>query len=560
MGLGRSVCAALILQFAAHSQTGIVTTIAGRTGVSGYGGDGGPAVDATLALGHVRNEPPCDPAILEQPSHISVDAEGNVYIADSNNHRVRRIDPAGIITTVAGTGEAVSGCQQLPESPRLFGPADVIKDRDGSLIIADQRNNRIRRLSPSGALTTIVGNGQHFPYNPGQLGTNSPMDWPSALALDANGILYFAELHTHRIAMLGRDGRLSTAVDLPAGLRKPAGIAIDRTGALLIADTGSHRVRRFANGVLTTIAGRVGAPPFCGDNGPAVDACLSNPMDVKADALGNIYIADSGNHRVRRIDPSGIITTIAGTGEVGRGADGVAANTSAFNAPSALAVDSKNDLYIVDWLNYLIRKVTFGAVPTVAAGGIVNAASFTAPIAPGSLISIFGSNLEGGTVEVNGVAAPLIVVTPGQINAQLPYETVAGTASVAVTTPAGRSAPATATVVPESVGVFTFPGTDRAIAEPVAPRGVLVLYVTGLGAATPTVATGRLAPVDTLSFALTTPTVTIGGLPADVQFAGLAPGFIGLGQMNIGVPAGVPPGEAVPVVIQGAKAVTVTIR
>jgi uncharacterized protein (TIGR03437 family) len=558
MGLGRTVCAALILQVVAHAQTGIVTTIAGRTGVSGYDGDGRPAVEAALALGHVINQPPCDPARFEQPSHISVDAEGNVYIADSNNHRVRRIDPAGTITTVAGTGEAVAGCQQLPESPRLFGPADVIKDRDGSLIIADQRNNRIRRLSPSGAFTTLVGTALHQYYIPGAPGAASPIDWPTALALDANGALYFVEIHSNRIGLLS-NGRLSTVVDLQAGLNKPAGIAIDRTGALLIADTGTHRVRRFANGTLTTVAGR-GTASYCGDNGPATDACLNSPMDVKADALGNIYIADTGNHRVRRIDPSGAITTVAGTGEAGRGADGVAANTSAFNFPSALATDSKNDLYIVDWQNYLIRKVTFGAVPTVSAGGIVNAASFTAPIAPGSLISIFGSNLEGGMVEVNGVAAPLIVVTPGQINAQLPYETAPGTASVVVTTPTGRSAPTNATVAPATVGVFTFPGTDRAVADPVARGGVLVLYVTGLGAVAPAVATGQAAPLDALSFAVTTPTVTIGGLPARVEFAGLAPGFIGLGQMNIAVPAEVSGGDAVPVVIQGAKTVTVAIQ
>ncbi len=549
--------AALILQVAAHAQTGIVTTVAGR-GASGYGGDGGPAVNSDLALGHLINQPPCDPARFEQASHITVDADGNVYLADTNNHRIRRIDPSGIITTVAGTGEAVAGCNQLPESPKLFGPTDVLKDKDGSLIIADQRNNRIRRMSASGVFTALVGNTLHQFYIPGAAGTASPIDWPTALALDGNGNLYFAEIHSNRIGLLA-NGRLSTVVDLQAGLNKPTGIAVDRSGALLIADTGNHRVRRFANNTLTTIAGN-GRAGFCGDNGPAADSCLNTPMDVKADAVGNIYIADAANHRVRRIDPSGVITTVAGTGDPGRGPDNVAANTSAFNYPSAIALDARNDLYIVDWQNYLIRKVTFAARPAVSEGGIVNAASFTAPVAPGSLISIFGAGFDGATVQVNGVAAPLIVVTPGQINAQLPYEISPGPATLQVTTPAGTSAPATFTVASVAVGVFTFPGTDRAISDPVSAGGVLVLWVTGYGAVSPAVPTGRSAPLDALSFASATPTVTIGGVPATVQFSGLAPGFIGLGQLNIHVPAGVPFGDVVPVVIQGGKPVTVTVR
>lgn len=551
MTLGRSLIAALILHVGAQAQTGIVTTIAGRSGVSGYDGDGGPATSASLAFGHVINQPPCDPARFEQTSHMSLDTDGNLYIADTNNHRIRRVDPSGTITTVAGTGEAVSGCQQLPESPRLFGPTAVLKDRDGSLIIADQRNNRIRRMSATGALTTLVGNNLHQFYIPGVPGTASPIDWPTALALDGNGNLYFTEIHSNRIGALNREtGRLSTVVDLTAGLNKPAGIAFDRSGALLIADTGNHRVRRLTGGVLTTIAGR-GRAEFCGDNGPAADACLNAPMDVKADALGNIYIADTGNHRIRRIDPTGAITTVAGTGEPG-----------ALNFPSSLAIDARNDLFVVDWQNYLIRKITFGAAPAVADGGIVNAASFTAPVAPGSLISIFGGNLagEGASVEVNGVTAPLIVVTPGQINAQLPYETTPGAATLHVVTPAGRSAPATLTVASTAAGVFTHPGSDRAIADPVAPGGVLVLYCTGLGAVAPAVATGRAAPLDALSFAAAPPSVTIGGIPAAVQFAGLAPGFIGLGQLNILVPAGVPPGDAVPVVVGGGKPVTVIVR
>jgi uncharacterized protein (TIGR03437 family) len=600
MGLGRAWGAALILQVAACAQSGIITTLAGRTAVNGapargYDGDNRPATEASLALANFSNQP-CDPNRFEQTSHIAVDAQGNIYLTDSNNQRVRRIDPAGAITTVAGSGEPQPGCQAASSvgdngpalSARLFGPADVAIDRDGSLIVADQQNNRIRRLSTTGTITSIVGNGLHFPYVPNVQGTASPMDWPSALAVDSGGALYFAELHTNRIGRLA-NGTLSTVAGTgsPAELNKPAGIAIDRTGALLIADTGNHRIRRFANGSLTTIAGK-GTAGYCGDGGPAADACLNTPMDVKADALGNIFIADAGNHRVRRIDTAGVMATVAGTGDPGRGADGVGATASALNFPCAVALDANNDLYIVDWQNYLIRKVSFGGAPAISSGGVVNAASFTATVAPGSLVSLFGSNFatetadagfatefRGVRVEVNGRVAPLSVISPGQINAQVPYETEPGAATAVVIAPGGRTAPAQFTVTATAVGAFAYPGSDRAIAvnedgslnapsSPAARGSVLVFYVTGLGAVSPAVATGAPAPLNALLFAVTPPSVTIGGAQAALQFAGLTPSFIGLGQINVIVPADAAAGDAAPAVFQAAgqssKTATVSIR
>jgi uncharacterized protein (TIGR03437 family) len=299
-------------------------------------------------------------------------------------------------------------------------------------------------------------------------------------------------------------------------------------------------------------------------------------MDVKADALGNIFVADTGNHRIRRIDLSGIITTVAGTGIPGRGADGIAATASALNFPCALALDGDGNLFIVDWQNYLIRKVSFAVAPSIAAGGIVNGASFTPSVAPGSLISIFGTNFTGATaVEINGTAVPVLAVTPGQINAQLAYETPVGTAAAVVVTPAGRSAAASFTVSPIACGVFAYAGSDQAIAanqdnslnspvSPESPGRAIVLYMTGLGGVSPAVATGQGAPLDTLSSAIATVHATVGGVPATVLFAGLTPGFIGLGQVNVLVPDGAPKGDSVPVILessgQTSKAVNVSIR
>src|ERR1044071_1505270 len=163
MGLGRVLGAVLIVSDAVSAQTGIITTIAGRTGVNGapvrgFDGDGGPANRAALALANVTNQ--CDPTRFEQTSHISVDAKGNIYFADSNNQRIRRIDPSGVITTVAGNGDAPQvsappNClQTLPvgdggpaTSARLFNPTDVVVDSKGNLIIADQQDNRIRQIA-----------------------------------------------------------------------------------------------------------------------------------------------------------------------------------------------------------------------------------------------------------------------------------------------------------------------------------------------------------------------------------------------------------------------------
>jgi uncharacterized protein (TIGR03437 family) len=559
-------------------QAPALTNIAGR-GERGFDGDGGAAVSAAVALANLQTI--CDPKVsFEQTSHIAVDTKGNTYFTDSNNQRIRRIDSAGVITTVAGNGAvppANARCE--PTGPvndgpnalaaQLFNPSDVIVNpANGNLIVADQQNNRIRQITPAGAISTIVGNGQHNFYAPGVLATASAMDWPSALALDPTGALYFAELHTNRIGKLGTDGRLSTVAGSgfpgfsgdsgPAGLAtltKPAGIAIDRTGAVLIADTGNHRIRRVADGIITTIAG-TGAASFCGDGGPATQACLNTPMDVKADTLGNIYIADTVNNRIRRIDSAGIITTVA----------------TDLNLPCAIAIDANNDLLIVDWQNYRIRKLSFAKAPLISPGGVVNGASFQSPVAPGAIISIFGQGFgdgAGASVTVNGVNAPVSLVMSTQINAQMPYGIGAGEATAVITTAAGSSAPLPFSVSDSAPGIFTY-GTGRAICtnedgtlnapdNSVAHGQALVCYVTGLGAVTPEVQTGQSAPADHITSAVAPVSATVGGAQAQVFFAGLSTGFIGLGQVNLFVPDGAPTGD-VPLVIQGSPAATVSVR
>ncbi|MFN7937994.1 MAG: hypothetical protein U0R19_31990 [Bryobacteraceae bacterium] len=409
-----------------------VVTVAG--GERGYGGDGGPGAGASFSLASVMN--PCDPARFEQVSHLSVDGEGNVYLADSNNHRIRRIGVNGVVETVAGSGsrpavnlrcEAITGIADGPVlETRLFTPSMAVMHANGNLIVADQMNNRVRQVV-AGQISTLAGSGLHNLFAPGIPATASPMDWPTALGVDAAGLVYFSEMHSNRIGRVEANGRLAAVagVGFPgfsgdggrataATLRRPTGMAFDAAGNLYIADSGNHRVRKVdAAGVITTVAGN-GKAEFGGDGGPAVEASLNNPMDVKVDLGGNLYIADTLNHRVRRVDALGVITTVAGTGEPGLGAELVGALESAVDHPSSLAVDRAGDLYFTDWQNHRVRKVVFGERPVLA--GVRDAVVFGT-----ASMTVAGVRLSAELVaEIDGVAVTVESVSETGLTVLLP--------------------------------------------------------------------------------------------------------------------------------------------
>ena len=343
--------------------TGIITTVAGD-GTNGFGGDTGPATSAELSY----------------PTDVSVDGAGDVFIADSFNCRIRKVDTSGIISTVAGNGNypcSGSGGDSGPAtSASLYYPGSVHVDAAGELFIADSAAYRIRKVDTHGVITTVAGNGilgfsgDGGPATAAEIGVGH-------LDVDGAGNLLFSD-GSGRIRMVDANGIITTVAGggvgdgLPAtsaALNWPEGLATDGAGNLYIADCQDNRVRKVDSaGVITSVAGTAAAHGL-GDGGPATAARLWCPAAV-AYSGGALYIADSMDNRVRRVDASGTISTVAGTGTSGFSGDGGPAAAAQLSAPSGVAVDGAGNLYISDKNNNRVRKVdTHGTITTFAGNG-----------------------------------------------------------------------------------------------------------------------------------------------------------------------------------------------
>ncbi|HSU66654.1 MAG TPA: hypothetical protein VLJ39_07270 [Tepidisphaeraceae bacterium] len=509
---------------------------------------------------------------------IALDGEGNVYIADNVNSVIRKLAPSGELTTVAGNGQLGASPRDVntegrPATSVALGPIrGIATDAAGNLLISVSQ--ALQKVDARGALTTLVGLG-----NSGVEGSAPRVSGAAfGVAVDTVGNIYFSALGMVRrldtmgnvTVVAGKPGTASSTGDggpaTAATLNNPEAIAIDRAGNLYISELLGQHIRKVTpGGIISTVLGQAGTG-FAGDNGAASQAKYSgNSPALATDASGNLYIADGA--RVRRISTDGVITTFAGTGERGFGGDNGRPNLAVFGSITALAFDTAGDLYIGDPNNKRVRKITFGvsagAQPVIAPGGVLNAASFAKEITPGSLVTIFGSDLAGGaavadrlplpltlagaSVKVGGFPAPLIYVSATQINLQLPYEARGGAAPVVVTTAAGDSVPVLAQVVAEAPGILTY-GVNRAVAQnqdgtlndqahPAKAGSVMVVYMTGAGLVSNAPATGAAAPSNPIALMQSKVAATVGGLPCVVQFAGLAPGYVGLVQLNITVPA-----------------------
>jgi hypothetical protein len=331
----------------------IITTVAGD-GLDGESGDGGQATNAELYAGAV-----------------GVDTIGDFFIADSPNDRVREVNASGLINTVAGDGVGgFSGDGDPATNASLFNPVGVAVDGSGNLYMADEANERIRLVATDGLISTFAGNGTTGFSGDGAAATNASLAGPTGVAVDGSGNLYIADRVNNRIRQVGTNGLINTIAGsgangfagdggaaINASLSNPTDVAVDGLGNVFIADSGNKRIRKVGpNGIIITVAGN-GDGGYYGDGGPATNAFFEAPASVAVGALGNFYSADGPEH-VREVGVNGIISTVAGNAGLGYSGDGGPPTSAMLSEVYGLAVDVFGELFIADTGNNRIRKIS----------------------------------------------------------------------------------------------------------------------------------------------------------------------------------------------------------
>ncbi|MFN0167625.1 MAG: hypothetical protein ACKV22_14455 [Bryobacteraceae bacterium] len=569
---------------------GTAGTVAGD-GTFGFRGDGAPALQSQL----------------NQPSGVAVGADGSIYIADELNHRVRRVAPSGIISTVAGTGSPGFGLDgRTPTETPIASPTGVTIDPGGSLWFAERTGHRVRRITSGGIMITAAGTGSAGVDPDDRPAGTSRLSTPAFAVVDPKGDLYIADTENHRVRRVGAAGTLVTVAGngnqgysgdniaaADAQLNRPSALAFDAAGLLYIADSGNNRIRRVgADGKIVTVVGEV--------------LPLSTPSGLVFGPDGTLYVADSGNHRVLAMNSRSELRVIAGTAASGFAGDGGPALEASLAFPTALAVDSTGALLVADQRNHRIRKLTLKKVDTPPPPittdplllSLVNTASREpGAVAPGQLLTVQGDKI--GTAQFvagsfnsqgilsdkvadlqvlfDGKAAPIFSTLENSINVQAPYS-IAGKiqAKIEVRRKDQAIGSATADVVRSAPGIFTVDGTGTgaAIAQnhdgmlntalTPAVRGLFVsFFATGEGLINPTGIDGQQASAP-LSQPVLPVSVSIGGRPAEVLYAGSAPGMVGVLQVNARVAADLPSGALPLVIVIGTAAsqqgVTIQVR
>jgi uncharacterized protein (TIGR03437 family) len=568
--------------------SGAIHTLAGDGYLRAIG-DGGSATGAALSL----------------PSAVALCASANLFIADTGTERVRQVSAAGIIGTLAGTGVAGYGMEPgpAPTAP-LNTPSGVAVDPAGGVIVADSFNNRIREVGLDGLIRTIAGTGSAGLAPEDTPPLQAPLGAPRGVCVDPAGVIYIVDTSNHRVLLAAPGANLITIAgngapgDVgdggPARLAQldfPSACALDSDGNLYIADTSSHRIRKTRrDGVIVTIAG-IGAAGFSGDGALATAASLSSPRGVAADSDGNVFIADTGNNRIRQITPDGIIHTIAGQDGPAFSGDGGPAVSAWLNAPAGLVLDGSGDLYLADSGNNRVRRlvpdgvIAPAGVTQPAVATVMNAASMLAgPVAPGEIVSIFGTGfgpdvsvtgaygangllstaLGGAEVLFAGVSAPLFYAQAGQINAQVPYETAGDAAHVEIYYQGQLVGASDVQVAAAAPAIFPVivnqDGWINSASARAASGDIVVFYATGEGLTNTGNVTGQPAaapyPQPTLPVG-----VTVEGIDAEILYAGSAPGLVGVMQINVRVPGGfVPPGQtSIQLTVGGFSSPAVTV-
>lgn len=583
----------------ARAQNFTITSVAGD-GIQGYFGDNGPALKAELWAF----------------SGVAVDNFGNIFIADTGNCRIRKVSN-GVITTVAGNGTCDYGGDNGPATRALLNyPRGAAVDPAGNIYIADAGNSRIRKVDTAGVITTIAGDGHSGFLGDGGPATAAELADAWSVAVDSAGNVYFVDRTNQRIRKIDLKGIITTFAGngsnvysgdggqaMAAGLQVPVGVTLDSNNNIYIVESGSCVIRKVdASGIIHTVAGS-GTFGYFGDGGPATKALLNDPQGAAVDAAGNIFIADEDNQRVREVTPDGTINTIAGNGQPNFGGDGGPSTGSLVDLPEGVAVGPGGIVYFVDSGNKRVRALT--PPPAVFSGGVITTGDFGAfpSVAPGSWISVYGSGftsvsrpwatadfsginaptaLSGVSLTIGGAPAFIGYISPGLINAQVPTGIGTGPQDLVVTGPGGMSPAYSVNVNAVEPGLLSPPsfnlvGIQYAEAQftdgvtfvlpPGAipgypsrrakPQDVITFYGVGFGSVTPDSPAGQIvAGKNTLNLPLE---IRFGQTAANIVYQGLTPGIIGLYQFNVTVPD-IPTSDAVPVTFTlGGAAVPQTL-
>ncbi|MEZ0184746.1 NHL repeat-containing protein, partial [Flavobacterium oncorhynchi] len=294
------------------------------------------------------------PVKFYSPASVAIDVSGNVYVADQNNHKIRKITPAGAVTTFAGSTQGFA--DGIGSAAKFSNPLGVAVDASGNVYVAE--SNIIRKINPAGVVTTLAGSTNG---NTDGTGTTAKFNTPTGVAVDASGNVYVADMSNHNIRKITPAGEVTTLAGSTSGFADgagtaakfsyPYGVAVDASGNVYVGDYFNNKIRKITpGGEVTTLAGSTGG--FADGAGTA--AKFSSPYGVAVDASGNVYVAEYGNHKIRKITPGGEVSTLAG----GTQGDAEGTDTTAkFYRPRGVAVDVSGNIYVADTSNNKIRKI-----------------------------------------------------------------------------------------------------------------------------------------------------------------------------------------------------------
>ncbi|MCW5965495.1 MAG: hypothetical protein KIT83_15775 [Bryobacterales bacterium] len=512
----------------------------------------------------------------------AIDADGNMYLLSRT--RIMQISPDGVIRGFAGTGaeapanslDAEKGKPALQASFRQIAAALATPQ---GLVFADNLDHQIWRVGADGLLQNL--------YNRSSFQMQSLGFSPMGLAADGSGNIHFtASNGIYRVVSPSQASLVVHASDFPSAQGSPTAIAFRANGDMVVAfDNAIYR--RSPQGSFSVIGGTPRSYGFKGDGGPVAGSLVSLVRDLALDSKGNVFIADG--QRVRVLSADGRIDTVAGDGEYGPAlATGALATGGGMSPVNGVAV-GKSDELMVSTSAYLYRLTPAGAKPSPQPnnGGVVSLAAGSPTVAAGAIFSIYGLNLSGMTgaaqrvplplilagveVRVSGRNVPLYFVSPLQINAQMPEDIVPGSVNVQVVRDGIPSGDVSVNVAAAAPDLLVYNGAHAVALDesyvlvgesnPAKPGKYILLYLSGVGPVSPAIPAGSAASATELSHATLPFSASIGGQPAGVAFLGLAPGFVGLGQANILVPAGLPAGDhPLVLTVGGVASNTATLR